>query len=141
MKLALDQVEATLKREGLTLRTLFDLGRTVAAARDQIRAKTAELEPRFAEITVRLSQLGQAPAAGAPPEDTTIAAERTRLNQIYGDLDAALKQARLLTVRGRQPDRPHHRAAARARGVRAVRADAERVGRVLLGGGGAGIRR
>lgn len=99
MKLALDQVEATLKREGLPLRTLFDLGRTVTSVRDDIRAKTAELEPRFAEITVRLSQLGSVPAAGAPPEDATIAAERTRLTQIYGDLDAALKQARLLAVR------------------------------------------
>jgi potassium-dependent mechanosensitive channel len=101
-RLELDQVEATLRREDLSVRVLNDLGQTVAALRQELRARIAEIEPRFAQVDVRLKQLGPPPAGGAPAEDAAITAERVRLAQAYSELDAALKQARLLAVRAEQ---------------------------------------
>jgi small-conductance mechanosensitive channel len=98
-KLALDQIEATLRREELPVDTLRDLDATLIPLRDNLRAKLADLEVRLAALDGRRQQLGPPPAADAPPENPTIAAERTRLNQGYGDVDAAVKQARLLSSR------------------------------------------
>jgi small-conductance mechanosensitive channel len=46
-----------------------------------------------------MKQLGPAPAKDAAPESATIAAERARLDSAHGNVDAALKQARLLSSR------------------------------------------
>lgn len=102
MRLVLDQVEATLRREGLTVRALFDLGQTVASVREELRARIVDLEPRVAQTETRLKQLGPAPGPGSPAEDPAIAAERVRLTQSFNEIDAALKQARLLAVRADQ---------------------------------------
>src|SRR5262249_20538727 len=50
----------------------------------------------------RLKQLGPAPAATAPAEDPGLAAERERLNRSFGEVDAALRQAKLLALRADQ---------------------------------------
>src|SRR5262249_19399247 len=47
-------------------------------------------------------QLGDAPEVDQPKEDPAIAAERERLGKAVGDLDAALKQVRLLSLRADQ---------------------------------------
>jgi potassium efflux system protein len=102
VRLVLDQIEATLRRDGLSVRALFDLGQALNPVRDELRGKIAELEPRLAQVDARLKQLGPAPAPNAPPENAAIAAERASLNAEYGELDAALKEARLLTARADQ---------------------------------------
>src|SRR5581483_2648714 len=57
------------------------------------------LQQELTEADTRLNQFGPAPAAGQPAENETIAAERKRLGERRSNIDAALKQARLLSVR------------------------------------------
>ncbi len=99
IRLALDRVEAALKREGLPVQALYDLGQTLNPLRQELRGAIAGLEPRLAQVDAGLKQLGPAPAKDAPAESEAIATERIRLNAEFGQLDAALKQARLLASR------------------------------------------
>ncbi|MBV9970607.1 MAG: mechanosensitive ion channel family protein, partial [Xanthobacteraceae bacterium] len=79
---------------------LLALRQRLAPLRDEIRQRVGVLEPRLKQITDRLAELGVAPAAGAAPEDATIAAERSRLVGAQTEFDGAVKQARLLAGRG-----------------------------------------
>src|SRR4029079_4962237 len=79
--------------------TLTELRERLAPLRDGLRAKLGVLDPRLAEVETRLSQLGAPPAAGAPPEPPGIAAERSQLAQTRSDVDAAIKETRLLSLR------------------------------------------
>jgi small-conductance mechanosensitive channel len=81
---------------------LADVAARVAPLRDQLRGEIEALEPRLAQVDIRLKQLGEPPPATAPPEDPALAAERKRLTAERGELDAALKQARLLALRANQ---------------------------------------
>ena len=101
-RLALDQIEATLKRERLSTAELIELGRVAVPIRDRLRDRVAQLEPQRAQAETRLKQLGPPPAAGAPPEPEALAAERARLTAEFVALDAALKQTRLLALRADQ---------------------------------------
>jgi small-conductance mechanosensitive channel len=78
---------------------LLALRQRLAPLRDQMRQRAAALEPRLKQITDRLAELGAVPAFGAAPEDATVAGERSRLNAAQGELDNAVKQARLLAGR------------------------------------------
>jgi small-conductance mechanosensitive channel len=98
-RLALDQVEQSLRREGMTDDGLAQTRASLDPLRDDLRAALDNFERRFSDVATRLNQLGAAPAAGAPPEEASIAAERQRLNQRHGELDAAIKQTRLLLLR------------------------------------------
>ncbi len=101
-RLLLDRVEASLKRDGLSVQTLYELGRTLVPAREDLRAKIASLEPRLAQTEARLKQLGPPPGKDAPAEAPAIAEERARLNKEFSELDAPLKQARLLAAHADQ---------------------------------------
>src|SRR3954469_1629996 len=92
IRLALDQIETAVRRGGLGVRGLTDLSQRLGPLREDLRDKAAELEPRLADLDARLKGLGPAPAKDAGPEDQAIAAERARLAQQRGELDAALKQ-------------------------------------------------
>lgn len=98
---ALDEIEAALNREGLSARVLAHLRSILNDTRERLRGVVEEVEPRFAEIDTRLKQLGPAPTRGAS-EHPTVAAEREQLTRAHRQLDAAVKQARLLTVRAEQ---------------------------------------
>lgn len=100
--IALDQVEAALARGDLSAQRLAELRATLASAREALRVQLAELEPRLAEADARFKQLGPAPPRDAPAETPALAADRERLTQGLGELDAAVKQARLLVVRADQ---------------------------------------
>ncbi len=102
VRLLLDRIEVTLKREGLSAQTIYDLGQTLNPARDDLRARIAELEPQVAQADARLKQLGPPPAKDAPPENAALAEERVRLNKEFGELDAPLKQLRLMAGRADQ---------------------------------------
>lgn len=99
LRLSLDQIEQAVRRDGLGDDGLVQARAGVEPMRDRLRGAVIGLERRLAEADARLKQLGSAPASGAPPEDAGIAAERQRLAQQYGEIDAALKQARLLVLR------------------------------------------
>jgi potassium efflux system protein len=98
-RLALDQIEQAIGRDGIADAALGQQRTSLEPIRDDLRAATEGFEQRLGDVDARRKQLGDPPAFGAPPEDPAIAAERTRLNQRRGEIDAALKQARLLTLR------------------------------------------
>jgi small-conductance mechanosensitive channel len=98
-KLALDQIESTLQRDGLDDSTLGQLRTSLEPLRGELREAVEVHERRLADVDARLKQIGDPPAAGAPPEDAALAAERARLGQRRSALDGSLKQARLLSLR------------------------------------------
>jgi small-conductance mechanosensitive channel len=95
----LDQMQQVVLGGNHNDETLSVLRERLAPLRDGLRAKLDVLDPRLAEVDNRLSQLGAAPAAGAPPESPALAAERSQLAQTRADVDASIKQTRLLAVR------------------------------------------
>ena len=89
---ALDRIDSSLKREGLSVQALFELGaEPQSRARRALDAKIADLEPRLRPGRWQLKQLGPVPAQGAPPESAALAAERARLNGEFSELDADLE--------------------------------------------------
>jgi small-conductance mechanosensitive channel len=102
IRATLGEIEAAMRRGGLSMRTLGELTERLLPLRDQLRAKVTDLEPRLAEADARLKQLGPPPAKDAPAEDPAVAAERTRLTQAHAEVDAALKQAQVLQTRADQ---------------------------------------
>jgi small-conductance mechanosensitive channel len=101
LKASLDSVEAAV-RDARDDRALADAADRLAPLRDGLRREIATLEPRLAEVDNRLKQLGDAPPPTAAPEAPALAAERTRLTAERAELDTALKQVRLLALRGDQ---------------------------------------
>jgi potassium-dependent mechanosensitive channel len=99
LKQLLDQIQQAIGHGGHTDQSLTDLREKLAPIRDGLREKFDVLDPRLSEVDSRLSQLGPAPAPGAPPESPTIAAERAQLAQSRAEVDAALKETRLLSQR------------------------------------------
>ena len=82
--------------------SLADVTERLAPLREQLRDEVELLERRLADVDSRLKQLGEPPPATAPPEDPALAAERKHLAGERGELDAALKQARLVALRADQ---------------------------------------
>ena len=95
-----DQTEAALIRPPQRDEDLVSLRDKVEPLRDELRAKTDEIEPQHADIENRLKELGPAPAAGAPPEDPKVASQRAELTALLGEIDGVLRQAKLLLLRG-----------------------------------------
>ena len=98
----LDRVEQATQREGLSEEAYADLKRQLMPLRDELRDRIEALEPELAQAVTRLNQLGDKPAAGAAAEDAAITAERARLGGNRAEIEAALKQARLLALRADQ---------------------------------------
>jgi small-conductance mechanosensitive channel len=98
----LDQIESTLRREGLRSAALGELRDRLVEARERLRVQAEALEPQIADLDARIKQLGERPPATAPPEDPAITAERERLNKAHGEIDTALKQVRLTALRADQ---------------------------------------
>jgi len=101
LKASLDAVENASHGVGND-QALADVIERLAPLREQLGHEIEVLEHRLAEVDSRLKQLGEPPPATAPPEDPALAAERKRLAGERGELDAALKQARLVATRADQ---------------------------------------
>ncbi|MBV8744507.1 MAG: DUF3772 domain-containing protein, partial [Xanthobacteraceae bacterium] len=99
IKQLLDEIQQSISHDGHSDQSLSELRDKLAPIRDGLRAKFDVLDPKLAEVDSRLSQLGASPGAGAPPESPEIAEERQKLAQTRAEVDAALKQTRLLSVR------------------------------------------
>src|SRR5580704_19476085 len=95
IKLALDQIEITINRDGLSAAALVDLWRQLVPLRDEIRTRRADIEPQLAQIEARLKELGLPPAKDAPPEQPAVSAERDQLTRQFSELDSGLKLAKL----------------------------------------------
>lgn len=97
-----DLIEATLGRPDNRPRGLAALREQAEPLRAELRQIVGTLEPLHAQIDSRVKQLGAPPAEGHPPEAPQVAAERQSQTAQLRDVDASLKQARLLAVRGDQ---------------------------------------
>lgn len=91
----LDSVQSTLKRKHNDV-PLADLRGQALAVQDQARQLAAGLDPQMAALQAQLAVLGPAPAKGAPPESSEVAAQRRQLDKAQAALDAQIKQAQLL---------------------------------------------
>src|SRR5258708_3698793 len=98
---SLDRIEASVQ-DARNDPALVDLASRVAALRDELGQRIAALESRLARTDARLKELGAPPPPNAPPEDAALASERARLTAEQRELDAALRQARLLALRADQ---------------------------------------
>ncbi len=99
IRLQLEQIELSARRDSGNDDALATLRGSLDPLRESLRAENVLLQQELTDTDARLAQLGAAPATGAAPENDTIAAERKRLGDRRSDIDAALKQARLLAVR------------------------------------------
>lgn len=97
-----DRIEATLARTGLGPRGLLELREEITAPRAELRDLIEKTEPRYGEIEARLKQLGAAPAPDKPAEAPEVATEREQQAAQFRDVDAVLRQAKLLAVRADQ---------------------------------------
>jgi small-conductance mechanosensitive channel len=101
LKTSLDVVEEASRGVGSD-QALADVTEKLAPLREELRGEVEILEKRLGDVDSRLKQLGEPPPAAAPPEDPALAAERKRLAAERGELDAAVKQARLIALRADQ---------------------------------------
>ena len=99
LKQLLDEIQQAIGHPGHTDQSLTELREKLAPIREGLRAQFDVLDPRLAEVDSRLSELGPAPAPGQPPEAATIVEERAKLSQTHAEVDAALKETRLLSLR------------------------------------------
>lgn len=97
-----DSVEAALGREGLRSVDLDELRNRLDPVRGTLSEGIAALDPLLANLNHRVKEIGAKPAADAPPEEPSITREREALTAKASELDAVLKQARLLKVRADQ---------------------------------------
>ncbi len=70
--------------------------------RKEISEIIERLTPRFTELETRAKALGPAPAKDAPAEDANVAEQRKQIGAQQGEIDALIKQARVLQTRGDQ---------------------------------------
>ncbi|MFB2551754.1 mechanosensitive ion channel domain-containing protein [Ensifer soli] len=68
----------------------------------RILALSVASRPRLDEIKARLTELGDPPGEGAPPEAAAVTAERDRLNAERGEINALTGQAETLSVAATQ---------------------------------------
>jgi len=101
LRISLDLIEGAVP-DARSDQALADLASRVAALRNELGQRIAALESRLARTDARLKELGAPPPPNAPPEDPALASERARLTAEQRELDAALRQARLLALRADQ---------------------------------------
>jgi potassium-dependent mechanosensitive channel len=98
IKVTIEQIEQAVGRDEATAEELAEARQKLNAAADGLRAKIEELEPRLHEIEERFKELGPAPEKDEPPESAEIAKQRQELTASLGEVEGALKQARVLLV-------------------------------------------
>lgn len=98
----LDRAEATIERAQGQSKALAQLRGEVDELVAEVNEIVETLEPLHAAAEARVKELGPQPSADKPPEAISVASEREQQSLLLRDTDAALKQARLLRVRGGQ---------------------------------------
>jgi potassium efflux system protein len=100
-KLTLDEIEAAAARAGTRGQALVDLRARVAAARDNLLAKAADIAAKRTAAEAQLKDLGPPPTDGRA-EPAAVAAERSRLTALLAELGAEGNLARQLATRANQ---------------------------------------
>jgi potassium-dependent mechanosensitive channel len=96
LKAALDAIENSFNDGVQSEDALLGLKRRLTPMRDQLSDRIAELEPRLRQIDQRVAQLGLQSDVSAA-EDAATSAERVRLMAQRGEVEGALRQAKLLS--------------------------------------------
>jgi small-conductance mechanosensitive channel len=106
---SINQMVGTMDSAEKTLATMSSVNSDLGHLRDEIdgviskATQTADIvRPRLADIQHQVSKLGAPPAAGAPPESPTVAAERARLTAQSSELSGAVKTLQVTWWRARQ---------------------------------------
>lgn len=92
----LDGIKTTLADKATTT-PLNDLRAQATTVQQQANQWVETLTPQTDGLQARLTVLGPAPAAGAPPETATVSQQRRQLERDKGKLDNEIKQAQLLS--------------------------------------------
>jgi small-conductance mechanosensitive channel len=98
----LDRIEAAASKPDLSRRALVQYREEVEPLRTELREIVEKVEPIHAQTEKLLKQLGPPPGADKPPEALSVASEREQQTIAMRNIDAALRQARLLTERSEQ---------------------------------------
>lgn len=92
----LDGIKTTLtNKQGTT--PLNDLRTETGVVQQQANQWVDTLTPQIDGVQARLTVLGPAPAAGAPPETPAVSQQRRQLERDKSKLDGEIKQAQLLS--------------------------------------------
>ncbi|WP_146604626.1 DUF3772 domain-containing protein, partial [Rhodoplanes roseus] len=98
-KATLDEIEKAIAADTHFDDTLAELRRRLTPMRSELRDTAQALEEAVNQATAQLKQLGDEPADDEPKEDAGLAAERAKLTKNQAEVEAALKQTRLLILR------------------------------------------
>jgi small-conductance mechanosensitive channel len=98
----LDRVEASAKKPDQSRRALLQYREEIEPLRTELREIVEKVEPLHAQTEKLLKQLGPPPGTDKPPEALSVASEREQQTIAMRNIDAALRQARLLTERSEQ---------------------------------------
>ncbi len=99
VRATIEQIEQTLARPNLSDATLLDLRANLEPLNATLKSTLEDLTPKQDATREQLEQLGPKPADKAPPEAAAVAAEREGLQRQFEEADAAVKRAKLLSVR------------------------------------------
>ena len=99
VRATIEQIEQTLARPNLSDAALLELRANLEPLNATLKTALEELTPRQDAAREQLEQLGPKPADKAPPEAPAVAAERETLQKQFEEADAAVKRAKLLSVR------------------------------------------
>jgi small-conductance mechanosensitive channel len=97
----LDQIETAIAKPELVPSALVELRDETEPLRTELTEIVAALQPIHEQTDKRVKQIGPAPGPDKQ-EGVEMASEREQQNLLMGEVDAALKQANLLLVRGNQ---------------------------------------
>jgi small-conductance mechanosensitive channel len=99
VRASIEQIELTLGRRELADAALLELRGNIEPLNSTLKTALDDLTPKLDAAREQLEQLGPKPADKAPPEAPTVAAEREGLQKQFEEADAAVKRAKLLSVR------------------------------------------
>ena len=102
LKNKLDRLEKTVERNLENEEELQRLYGELLSIFQRTRTVRDTLKPKSDALHQQIEQLGAAPAKDAAPESAEITTERARLNAIASEVDGALKNTELISVRARQ---------------------------------------
>lgn len=93
----LDTIKTTLSNKSASGAPLGDLRTQASTVQQQAGQWVDTLTPQMDTLQSRLTVLGPAPIAGAPPETAAVSQQRRQLERDKGKLDGQIKQAQLLS--------------------------------------------
>ena len=99
VRASIEQIEQALGKRELSDAALLELRGTIEPLNTTLKSTLEDLSPKLDAAREQLEQLGPKPADKAPPEAPAVAAERERLQKQFEEADAAVKRAKLLSVR------------------------------------------